>query len=63
MHSAHAVPLVAACALVAAGCGEEATAPSVEASSVVHFIPSHNTLRSKLREILEEQNGGLGFEM
>ena len=63
MRSYHAFPLAAACALAAAGCGDEATAPIVEATSVVHFIPSHNTLRSKLREILEEQNGGLGFEM
>jgi uncharacterized protein GlcG (DUF336 family) len=63
MRSFHALPLVAVCALAAAGCGDEATAPTVEATSVASFIPSHNTLRSKLREILEEQNGGLGFEM
>jgi uncharacterized protein GlcG (DUF336 family) len=64
MRSFHAIPLVAACGLVAAGCGDDGvTAPTVEANSVANFIPSHNTLRSKLREVLEEDNGGLGFEM
>jgi uncharacterized protein GlcG (DUF336 family) len=47
-----------------AGCSDDTTtAPSVEASSLVHLLPDHNTLRSKLRQVLEEQNGGLGFEM
>ncbi|MGH7509141.1 MAG: GlcG/HbpS family heme-binding protein [Gemmatimonadales bacterium] len=63
MRALHTLPVVAACALVAAGCGDDTTGPSVEASSVVHFIPNHNTLRSRLRQVLEEQNGGLGFEM
>jgi uncharacterized protein GlcG (DUF336 family) len=64
MRSLYALAMLAACALVAAGCGDDAaTAPNVEAASVANFIPSHNALRSKLREILEEQNGGLGFEM
>jgi len=63
MRSYHAVPLIAFCSLAAAGCGDETTAPTVEATSVANFIPGHNTLRSKLREILEEQNGGLGLEM
>src|SRR5688572_30954780 len=63
MRSCHALPLVAACALVVTSCGDEATAPTVEATSVAHFIPGHNTLRAKLREIVEENNGGLGFDM
>ena len=64
MRSFHTLPLAAVCTLVAAACGgDQATAPTVEATTVANFIPSHNTLRSKLREILEEQNGGLGFEM
>jgi uncharacterized protein GlcG (DUF336 family) len=65
MRTLHAVPVVAVCALFAAGCGgdESPTQPGLEASSVANFLPDHNTLRAKLREILEEQNGGLGFEM
>ena len=55
--------LVAACALVAAGCSDGATGPSADANSVASFIPGHSALRNKLKEILEEQNGGLGFEM
>jgi len=55
--------LVAACALVAAGCSDGVTDPSVQAISVTQFLPSHSALRGQLREILEEQNGGLGFEM
>jgi uncharacterized protein GlcG (DUF336 family) len=64
MRSSYSFPLAVTCALVAAGCSDnEATAPNVEASSVAALIPSHNTLRNRLRSIVEEQNGGLGFEM
>jgi uncharacterized protein GlcG (DUF336 family) len=64
MRSLHAFPLVAGCALIAAGCtGDTPTDPTIAASSVVHFLPGHNVLRSQLRQILEEENGGLGFEM
>lgn len=62
MRALHVFPLVAACAL-AAGCGDSATAPSVEASHVSSFLPSHSALRSRLRQVLNQQNGGLGFEM
>lgn len=62
MRSLHAFPLVAVCAIVAAGCSDS-TEPTVQTTGVVHFLPDHATLRSKLKEILEEQNGGLGFEM
>lgn len=58
----HAFPFFAACVL-AAGCSDSATAPTVEASHISNFLPSHSALRSKLRQVLEEQNGGLGFEM
>jgi uncharacterized protein GlcG (DUF336 family) len=55
--------MAAACAIIA-GCGDDATEPSVEATSTItHFLPSHAELRARLREVLEEQNGGLGFEM
>ena len=63
MRSFHAFPLVAACALVAAGCSDSATGPTVEAASVAHFLPSHSSLRAKLQEIVDDENGGLGFPM
>jgi uncharacterized protein GlcG (DUF336 family) len=64
MRAFRALPLVAACALAASACGDEATAPNLEVStSVTDFLPSHSALRSKLRQILTQQNGGLGFEM
>jgi uncharacterized protein GlcG (DUF336 family) len=64
MRAFRALPVVAACALVASGCGDEATGPNLEVStSVADFLPSHSALRSKLRQILQQQNGGLGFEM
>jgi uncharacterized protein GlcG (DUF336 family) len=55
--------LLAACALVAAGCSDGPTDPAVEADNLVNFIPGHSALRAELRDILDEQNGGLGFEM
>ncbi|HEY8257432.1 MAG TPA: heme-binding protein [Gemmatimonadales bacterium] len=64
MRALHAIPLLAGCALIAAGCGgDTATAPTVDAATLSHFLPNHSTLRAQLRAILEEQNGGLGFEM
>jgi uncharacterized protein GlcG (DUF336 family) len=54
---------LAAGLLVAAGCSDNSTEPIVTTPGVTHFLPDHATLRAKLREILEEQNGGLGFEM
>lgn len=63
MRSLHTFPLVAACAMVAVGCSDNVTEPIVEARGIAHFLPDHNTLRAKLRQVLEEQNGGLGFEM
>ena len=65
MRLRYALPITAACAAVlVGGCSDESvTDPSAQASSLAHLLPDHNTLRSKLREVLEEQNGGLGFEM
>ena len=64
MRSLRASYLLVTGAVVAAGCSDNATGPSVEATSTIaHFLPSHAELRAKLREVLEEQNGGLGFEM
>jgi uncharacterized protein GlcG (DUF336 family) len=62
MRSFHGA-LIAACALVAAGCSDGPTDPAVEADNLLNFVPGHSALRAELREILEEQNGGLGFEM
>ena len=64
MRTIHAFPLVVGCALFAAGCGgDSATEPTVDVATLANFLPNHSTLRAKLRAILEEQNGGLGFEM
>jgi uncharacterized protein GlcG (DUF336 family) len=64
MRTRHAFPLIAGCVLVTAGCsGDSVTTPSTEVASLAHSLPNHATLRSQLRAILEEQNGGLGFEM
>ncbi len=66
MRSLYAFPLVAGCVLIAAGCGDEGggvTDPAVQATALSKLLPDHNTLRAQLRAVLEEQNGGLGFEM
>jgi uncharacterized protein GlcG (DUF336 family) len=65
MRTLHALPMVVSCALLAAGCGGDSspTDPGLEAISVAHFLPNHDELRAALREVLEEQNGGLGFDM
>lgn len=65
MRALHALPLVAFCAVAASSCGDSSpTDPSIQATNTLaHLLPSHPTLRAKLRKILTEQNGGLGFEM
>lgn len=67
MRSSFALPLAALCAFAAAGCSDDSPtepgSPPTSAISVKKYLPSHNVLRARLREILEEQNGGLGFEM
>jgi uncharacterized protein GlcG (DUF336 family) len=63
MRRLHGIFLIALCS-VAVGCsGDSPTDPSPTLTSLTHFLPDHNTLRSQLRAVLEEQNGGLGFEM
>ena len=62
MRALYALPL-AASILVLNGCGEETTSPDLQASTVVDLLPSHNHIRNRLRNIVEEQNGGLGFDM
>jgi uncharacterized protein GlcG (DUF336 family) len=64
MRPLHAFPLLAGCALIAAGCsGDSVTDPSLEVSPLARLLPDHATIRGQLQQILEEQNGGLGFEM
>jgi uncharacterized protein GlcG (DUF336 family) len=64
MRRLHTVSIVALSAAVMLGCSDSGpTDPSVQAGSLVQHLPDHNTLRSQLRAVLEEQNGGLGFEM
>jgi uncharacterized protein GlcG (DUF336 family) len=63
MRAFYTVPLIGVCALASAGCGNEATAPNLESSRLAAFLPNHSTLRSKLRQIVAQQNGGLGFAM
>ena len=57
--------MLAASVFVLAGCSDSPTDPTAPspATSVANFLPSHNALRAKLREIQEEANGGLGFDM
>lgn len=60
IHSA----LLAAGVLVTAGCSDGPTDPTtLQTNSVAAFIPNHAAVRARLRQILEQQNGGLGFEM
>ncbi|HYC33015.1 MAG TPA: heme-binding protein [Gemmatimonadales bacterium] len=66
MRVRHLLPLVVGCILALAGCGDEngPTAPVTEEGiSLKKHLPSHENLRAQLRAVLEEQNGGLGFEM
>jgi uncharacterized protein GlcG (DUF336 family) len=65
MRSARVLTLAAAAfTLASSGCSDDpATAPSVQESKLVHLLPDHNTLRAKLRQVLEQKNGGLGFQM
>jgi uncharacterized protein GlcG (DUF336 family) len=64
MRRLHQLSVVALSTLIFVGCSDNGpTDPSVQAGSLVRLLPDHNTLRSQLRAVLEEQNGGLGFEM
>jgi uncharacterized protein GlcG (DUF336 family) len=63
MRRLHGIPLIALCSVIAGCSGDTPTDPSAAATSLAHLLPDHNTLRSQLRAVLEEQNGGLGFEM
>ena len=55
------LPLAAS--ILALGCTGETTGPELQATTVADVLPSHNHLRNRLRDIVTEQNGGLGFDM
>jgi uncharacterized protein GlcG (DUF336 family) len=55
--------VTAACALVAAGCSDGVTDPSLKTLSLPQLLPEHNDLRAELQDIVNQDNGGLGFEM
>ena len=65
MRSRHPFFLITLTATFAVGCSSDnVTNPTAEAStSLAHLLPDHDVLRSKLQEIVGEQNGGLGFQM
>ena len=65
MRSFYALPVLAMCTIAVSSCGDAGpTDPSIQATNALtQLLPSHPTLRAKLRRILTEQNGGLGFEM
>ncbi len=63
MRALHALFIVPACALVVASCTDGTTAPDLQVTTVTDFLPSHNNLRNRLRDVVDEQNGGLGFDM
>src|SRR5688572_19423297 len=62
MRALNVFPL-AACVLLGVGCSDEATAHDLQAATVSDFLPNHNNLRNRLRAVVEELNGGLGFDM
>jgi uncharacterized protein GlcG (DUF336 family) len=65
VRSRHPFFLITLTATFAVGCSSDnVTNPTAEAStSLAHLLPDHDVLRSKLQEIVGEQNGGLGFQM
>jgi uncharacterized protein GlcG (DUF336 family) len=66
MRARHALPLLVGCVLALAGCGSDNTGPTApidQGVALKKLLPSHENLRAQLRAVLEEQNGGLGFEM
>jgi uncharacterized protein GlcG (DUF336 family) len=62
MRAFYALPL-AASILVLNGCSDATTSPELQATRVTDLLPTHNDIRNRLRNIVEEQNGGLGFDM
>jgi hypothetical protein len=59
----HVSLTAALCVLAIVGCGDNATEPTPNVATAGLNLPSHDALRTKLRDVLERKNGGLGFEM
>jgi uncharacterized protein GlcG (DUF336 family) len=65
MRPFYAIPLIAACAVAASSCGDSnsITDPGQQSLTLAQMLPGHSNLRAKLRQVLTEKNGGLGFQM
>ena len=65
MRRFYAIPLIAACAVAASSCGDNnsITDPGQQSLTLAQMLPGHSNLRAKLRQVLTEKNGGLGFQM
>ena len=64
MRRLHAFLLISVSVLLATACGtDNVTSPTAEVSSLAQLLPDHNVLRDKLRQIVGQKNGGLGFDM
>ncbi len=66
MHRRYAV--IAVAGLLGLGaCGDDATAPppatQTAQDQLKHNLPGYNVMRETLKDIVKEQNGGLGFHM
>jgi uncharacterized protein GlcG (DUF336 family) len=65
MHPLRTLALVSVSTLVLGACsGDNITNPSHDAAvTIAAALPSHDALRAKLRDIVAQKNGGLGFDM
>ena len=58
--------LTVAGALTIGACSDDVTAPTTPPSAkeqLQHSLPSYEDIRAALQQIVQEQNGGLGFDM
>jgi uncharacterized protein GlcG (DUF336 family) len=58
--------LAVAGGLALSACGDDVTAPPTTLTAkdrLQHSLPSYEDIRAALRQIVQEQNGGLGFDM
>jgi uncharacterized protein GlcG (DUF336 family) len=64
MRPLYTLSLISVCSLTALACSSDrVTSPSTNEVSLAALLPDHDVLRSKLRDIVGQKNGGLGFEM
>lgn len=66
-YTSSAVPILAVAGVLALGaCSDNATAPDAVPSAreqLQHSLPSYEETRARLQEIVQQENGGLGFDM